>query len=71
MTPGALAADADVDAKIEAGLRPLDLAIMRNRTASPAWPASAPTEIGNPLGPAPTLPRCTCSVSDPTPPSLG
>jgi hypothetical protein len=40
-------------------------------TASPAWRAYAPIEIGNPPGPAPTLPRCTCSASDPPPPSLG
>ena len=40
-------------------------------TASPAWRASAPTEIESPSGPAPTLPRCTCSASEPTPPSLG
>ena len=31
-----IAKGADVDAKIEAGLRPLDLAIMRNRTETAA-----------------------------------
>ena len=40
-------------------------------TASPVWRASAPIETGNPPGPAPTLPRCTCSACDPPPPSLG